>query len=290
MQFINEEEFLKEMAERKCDILCEKCLIQAYEGLKNTTVFVRHDNSDKLALIIEPRFDKLTEAVIFNFMYFLNPLGWNLLIVSYAGYHSDIQKRYPYAFVCDIGDKHIYFNDKGTPNITIDSYNTIMMDVELWKNLGVENILVFQRDCIMFRPFDERFINYEYAGANYYSNLSPIYGGMNGGFSFRKRQTMISCLESVTWTEIDEYRTKRKHSAFDIYENLTRNEDVFFTHACEILCRIVPDFYTREFFATETQITSNASVYHGWNKNLIPDRNIKDMLRGSPLFSKYLRE
>ena len=140
----------------------------------------------------------------------------------------------------------------------------------------------------MFRPFEQRFTKYDYAGANYYQNLSPIYGGMNGGFSFRKRSTMINCLESVTWDEIDWHRTQRKYSGFDIYDNLSHNEDVFFTHACEILCKAVPDFFNREFFATETQITSHAAVYHGWNKNLIPDCNVKDMLRGSPLFSKYL--
>ena len=262
--------------------------MRAYEEHKNSTAFVRHADSDKLALIIEPRFDKLTEAVIFNFMHFLNPLGWNLIIVSYSGYHSDIQKRYPYAIVCNIGDKHIYFNEQGTPNITIDSYNTIMMDLELWKNLGVENIIVFQRDCIMFRAFDERFLHYDYAGANYYSNLSPIYGGINGGFSIRNRSTMAYCLEAVTWDDIDQYRTQRKYSSFDIYDNLTRNEDVFFTHACEILCKIVPDFYSRAELATETEVTSKAAVYHGWNKNLIPDRNVKDMLRGSSLFSKYI--
>ena len=138
---INLEEYAKEMSERQGSIFCKEYLLRAYEEHHNSTAFIRHDKYDKLAFIIEPRFDKLTEAVIFNFMYFLNPLGWNLLIISYSGYHDTIQTQFPFAFVCDIGDKHIYFNDQGQPNITIDSYNTIMMDVELWKTLPVENII-----------------------------------------------------------------------------------------------------------------------------------------------------
>jgi len=279
----------EEIASRQSSVFCEEYLLQAYEDHKDSTKFVQHTEFDKLAIIIEPRFDKLTDAVIFNFMHFLNPLGWNLLIVSYSGYRTEIKEKYPYAIVCDIGDKHIYFNDQGIPNITIDSYNAILMDIELWKNLVVENILVFQRDCIMFRPFNDRFLKYDYAGANYFQNLAPIYGGINGGCSLRKRSTMIQCLESITWDEIDQYRTQRKYSCFNIYDNLSRNEDVFFTHACEILCKVVPDFHHREYFAIEAQVSTNAAVYHGWNKNLIPDQCVKDMLRGSPLFSKYIQ-
>lgn len=286
----NADEFMKEMSERNAGNLCFDCLFRAHKEHKDSTTFVRHTNSDKLAVIIEPRFDDITEAVIFNFMYFLNPLGWNLLIVSYSHFKDEIQARHPYSLIGCIGDKHIYFDDRGIPNITIHSYNTIMMDIDFWKALPASNIIIFQRDCIMFKAFDERFLKYDYAGANYFQNLSPIYGGINGGFSFRKRDSMINCIEAVKWTDIDQYRTQRKYSAFDIYDVLSRNEDVFFTHACEILCRIVPDFFNREFFATETEITSNAAVYHGWHKNLIPDRHVKDMLRGSPLFSKYIED
>ena len=50
---------------------------------------VKHNRgSDKLAIIIDPRYDDLMEAVIENFMYLMNPLGWNLLVVSWKGHRS----------------------------------------------------------------------------------------------------------------------------------------------------------------------------------------------------------
>jgi hypothetical protein len=236
------------------------------------------------AMIIEPRFDDLTEHVIYNFMHFLNPLGWNLIIVSYSGYNQRIQQKYPYALVFDIGDKHIYFDDSGTPNISIDSYNMIMLDVDVWRQLPGETIIVFQRDCIMFREFPSYFTLYDYAGANFHvDNQSPLFGGINGGFSIRKREAMIECLERVSWDDIFQYRTKMASSSEN--EHLLKNEDVFFTHACEILRKVVPDTYSRTFLCLENDFNPDASVIHGWNKGYTTYENLTVLLKASLLFS-----
>jgi hypothetical protein len=286
---LGQEKYDNYIAPRTSNQLCEEFLLRAHEEHKDSVSFKQYSHSNKIAVIIEPRFDKLTEAVIFNFMYYLNPLGWNLLIVSYEKRLDEIQQKYPFALTCGIGPKHIYFDEQGTPNINIDSYNTIMLDVDFWKLVPVENILIFQRDCIMFKPFDDKYTLYDYVGANYYGNPSPMHGGLNGGFSFRKRGAMISCIENVSWEDIEEYRKQRgKYSIFNINLELKHNEDVFFTHACEIMCKHVPDLHNREQFATETTMTSISAVYHGWNKNLVPDSYVKEMLRGSTLFSKYI--
>ena len=289
LDHLGPEKYTDYIAPRISNQLCEELLLRAYDEHKDSVSFTQHLTSDRIAVIIEPRFDKLTKAVIFNFMYYLNPLGWNLLIISHETFLDEIQKHYPFALFCGIGPKHIYFDANGVPNISIESYNTIMLDIDFWKLMPVENIIIFQRDCIMFRPFDDKYLLYDYAGATYYGNPSPIYGGLNGGFSFRKRSTMISCIENVSWEDIKQYRQQRiKYSAFRINDDLNNNEDVFFTHACEILCKIVPDIHNRESFATETSMTSIAAVYHGWNKNHLPDSYVKEMLRGSTLFSKYM--
>jgi hypothetical protein len=115
--------------------LCESLLLQAYATIGNHNMFVKHLICDKFALIIEPRFHTLTEAVIFNFMHFLNPRGWNLIIVSVSGYHKQISDKFPYAIVYDIANNLIILDEHGLPNISTETYNRIMMDVLFWKSL-----------------------------------------------------------------------------------------------------------------------------------------------------------
>ena len=267
--------------------ICEQKLKFAFYNRPREETFVRHADSNKVAILVEPRFDEITKYVIYNFMHFLNPLGFNLLIIGYSGHHQEIEQQYPYAFVYDIGDRHIFFDSSNKPNITIDAYNTIFMDPELWRNVPGEIALIFQRDCIMFRNFSEHFLLYDYAGSNYLSNLAPLYGGINGGFSIRKCATMLECLEKITWEKIDEYRASREYS--DCKENLIlrRNEDVFFTHACEILCKTVPDIYCRTFLCIENDFNPLASVHHGWNKGYISVDSLNHLLQSSPLFSRF---
>lgn len=297
--------------------LCESFLLKAYTTHK---LFVHNTVCDKFALIIEPRFHNLTEAVIFNFMHFLNPRGWNLIIASFSGYHTQIADRFPYAIVCDIADNLIHMDENGLPNISTDNYNKIMMDVRFWRSLPGNRILVFQLDCIMFHMFDERFLLYDYAGASFKNDASPIYGGINGGFSIRNRRSMIECLEKVTWEDINEYRMSRKHWPLSDPRELTRrNEDVFFTHACEILAKNVPDIFSRTVLAMEVKLEAfpvfdseeeriqwetqqedisksvnalncQSAVYHGWHKNHLSINDVKNMLKSSPLFSQYLDE
>ena len=152
---------------------------------------MRHENSDKIAVIIEPRIDQITEHVIYNFMHFLNPLGFNLLIITHSGHQQTIESRFPYAFMLNICDHHIFFDSSGNPNITIESYNTILFDPEFWRIVSAETVLIFQRDCIMFREFSEHFLLYDYAGSNYLVNHAPLFGGINGGFSIRKKSVML---------------------------------------------------------------------------------------------------
>jgi len=261
--------------------ICEHYLKYAFENRSKTECFLNYQNSTKTAVIIEPRFDKITEHVIYNFMHFLNPLGFNLVIISYSGYHKMIQDKLPYAFVYDISERHITIDSAGIPNISIASYNAILMDPEFWQILPGETVLIFQRDCIMFRPFSDHYLLYDYAGANYYSNMAPLFGGINGGLSIRNRATMLECLEKVSWDHIAKYREYHMMT-----EDLTvKHEDVFFTHACEILHKIVPDKYSRTFLCIETDTNESAAVHHGWNKDYIPKNHLYRLMESSPLFS-----
>jgi hypothetical protein len=137
--------------------------------------------------------------------------------------------------------------------------------------------------------FQEYFSDlYDYSGGNFYikEDISYFYGGVNGGFSLRNKNTMLECIEKITWEKIGEYRKK-----MGLIEPIKkRNEDVFFTHACEILLKFVPDKFHRVLLAIESDIFLNTSVFHGWNrkKNYHPMDIALMLLTQSPLFSKYI--
>lgn len=270
-------------------------------NLVNDTDFVKnqkihyHNDTDKVAVIIDPRFDKIMEAVIRNFMHFMNPHGWNLLIVSYSGYESEIHNIFPDCIFYKIPDEDIYMDTNNIPNITIDTYNKIFCDKDFWESIPYNNIAIFQKDCIMFKMFEEYFSDYfDFSGANYHkqNDIAYYYGGIQGGFSLRKKKAMIECLEKVSWEDINTYRlnTLQKNSLINNQTNHiidTVNEDVFFTYACEILFKRVPDVIHRSFLAIEADTNMNTCVYHGWTKNYHNVEFAMTFLSHSELFKKY---
>ena len=258
---------------------------------------VKHNRgSDRLAIIIDPRYDPLMEAVIENFMYLMNPNGWNLLIVSWKGHRNTIMNRFPNCFFTPIDNDKIYMNEKGEPNITIDSYNAILMDLDFWKGLPSDYICIFQKDCIMLKMFPEYFMHYDFCGASWHTkDVSLFNEGINGGFSLRKRCAMIECLEQVTYDMIEEYRRDARHNKSVVFKRVNhgflqlpvkRNEDVFFTYACEILRKAIPDVIHRSFLAIEAIYNPDTCVYHGWHYNYHNVEMAQLLLRNSVLFGK----
>lgn len=241
-----------------------------------THSYVNHPHSEKLAIIIDTRFDEIMEGVIHNFMYFMNPQGWNLRIVSYSKHASDIQAKFPWAQVRSIEDREIEY----TGNMSIESYNKLLLDVAFWKDIPETHVCIFQRDCIMYKMFPDYFMQYDFAGANYYKkeHCGFMYGGINGGFSLRNRNAMIECLESVDWQKIVEYKKE---------EVFTTNEDVFFTIACEILRKDVPDKWHRTFLAIEADFNLETCVYHGWHHDYHNTSLAIHLLKQSELFSRF---
>ena len=268
-----------------------------------------YPNSNKTAVILDPRFNPLMEAVIRNFMYFMNPDEWNLCIISYSGYENLIKTIFPNCIFKAIDAKYIYFKND-LPNIEIISYNEIFLSTEFWKNIPGEHIFIFQTDCIMYKMFPYYYLLYDYCGANYYNSCSPIYVGINGGCSLRKKSTMIECIEKINWNiDVPEYKTKlitvykkyknpinfnkinyRHNEKIYFSHNTKCNEDVFFTHACEILMKCVPDNINRTFFSTEVDINIHTCVHHGWNKNYHTNIFAIEILNNSTLFNRYINK
>jgi hypothetical protein len=161
---------------------------------------IKYDpESEKVAVIIDPRYDDIMKAVIYNFMYFLNRRGWNLMIFSYEGHEKAIKKDFPRCLFKKIEPSLIYFKENaddnnGTntpktpePNITVESYNKILLSKDFWLSIPFNIIMIFQKDCIMFKEIPEYFLEYDFSGANWYNpkNTTFFHYGINGGFSIR---------------------------------------------------------------------------------------------------------
>ena len=108
-------------------------------------------------------------------------------------------------------------------------YNDLLLDVDFWKKLEGSNILLHQFDAFIFKSWNDEFLDNNYLGAPcYFAGQELI---INGGFSFRKKEKMISLLE-----------THRPSKIF---------EDMFFSKVLEIdeeLCRKFA-FQEKEFDA-----------------------------------------
>lgn len=305
--------------------LYNNILLDFYNDVKDNFNIIKYENTDKVAIIIEPRMNMLyVHAVIYNFIYFMNPQGWNFIIYCNVK-ELDNETKLKF-FNCELIqiDENLLYKDytKNTYNLSIDNYNKILLDINFWNSIPepYENILIFQSDCIMYTMFNDYWLNYDYAGANYdysiinindnetnkrfYVNNKSIFsGGINGGFSIRKRKAMIECIENVSWGYIQNYRQelfnllklkeieideKNKFTLLTPINILVKNEDVFFTHACEILRKKIPDVIHRHLLAIETSYCNNTTVYHGWNKNYHTYDKAIHLLSLSPLFSKYV--
>lgn len=249
----------------------ESALQQIFLNPNAKYSYVKYENSPYLAIIIDPRYDELMLAVIRNFMYFLNPRGWNFLVVTHEMHQPRVNAELP-----GVGFMSLpagLLEDGHKPNMSIDSYNKILMDREFWTSLPAEHVLVFQTDCIMFRMFDESLLyDYDYVGANWYSphDMALVEGGVNGGCSLRSRQAMIDCLKYVTWDLIEQVRENmlKKHKIHGRSKKFMKYyEDVFFTSACELLHKRMPPIGQRSLFAIEADFDLRTCCYHGWNKN-----------------------
>ena len=106
--------------------LYEKSLLALAEKPTN---IVWHPNSEKVAIIMDPRYDNIMVGVIKNFMHHLNPHGWNLVIITHEKYVDSIE--FPGSMVLGISEKRIKYKDD-EPNIDIATYNEILMSKEFW--------------------------------------------------------------------------------------------------------------------------------------------------------------
>ena len=266
----------------------ENVLHRFSEKIKPTQEIQIYENTDKVAVIIDPRYDYLMEAVIRQHMFFLNPHGWNLMVISHASHADKIRADFPNCIFMSIDESIIYYRDD-KPNITLNSYNKIMLNVDFWKMIQFENILIFQKDCFMYKMFDEKFLEYDYVGARaplcVLENNQEMYL-MNGGLSFRKRTAMIFCLQNCSFEKI--YEKMDMKNIYNIKHLFVKSEDIFFSLACSFLQKNIPPFEQIPFFSIEGEYFIDAACKHGWNMQHHTTEQVLEILSANSNYKDFL--
>lgn len=252
--------------------------------IKPTQDIQFYADSDKVAIIVDPRYDDLMEAVIRQHMFFLNPCGWNLMVVSHTSHADKIRADFPNCIFAEIDESLIYYNDD-KPNITIDGYNRTFLSLQFWLAIPSEHICVFQKDCFMYKMFDAKFLEYDFVGARSvlfeYENNNK-YLVINGGFSLRKKTAMLDCLKTTSFNQLynDLYKTidSQKIKITNPHNLGKKNEDIFFSLAC----KNIPHRQIQPEFSVEAEYYADTAGYHGWNKSYHNVEQVLEILSANP--------
>jgi hypothetical protein len=268
----------------------ENVLHRFSKKIKPTQEFVFYKDSDKVAIIMDPRYDDLMEAVIRQHMFFLNPWGWNLMVVSHASYADKIRADFPNCIFAEIDESLIYYKDD-KPNITIDGYNRTFLSSHFWLAIPSEHIFVFQKDCFMYKMFDSKFLEYDFVGARsvlfeYENHIQYLV--INGGFSLRKKTAMINCLKTMSFNQLynDLYKTiNTQEIKITNPKHLgKKNEDIFFSLAC----KNIPHRDIQPEFSVEAEYFAETAGHHGWNKSYHTRDQVLEILLANPNYKDLM--
>ena len=229
-------------------------------SLKNQTKYLQNQNfrfnlsdTDKVAVIIEPRNLIHLQYIVYNVMYNLGP-DWNLHVIAHD--YTFIKECFP--------DCSFMFSSLSSDNLSPTEYNKLVKSVQFWNAIKEENVLIFQTDsCVMNKLRNLDLLKYSFIGGIYqYSKAThiqttpkSIVGDLSwnnhsnqihlcnspyhhysicGGFSFRKKSHMIHCINKVDTEMIIAYRNRYAMNIEYFFCNEI-GEDIFFQHALELL-------------------------------------------------------
>ena len=226
--------------------------------------------SNYAAVIVEPRSDfKSLETICRNVMYFL-PEHWNLVVYSYDD--NLVKNR--------LTNMEYIFHKTEKPSLCLEEYSKLLMSQTFWNSIPADNILIFQTDSYITQHFTEDYISniikYPFVGALYkidevgnypvgYNICSINHNrkySMSGGFSFRNKKAMLTCIKNVTIDDIEYYRDTNKLPI--INKNQMNYEDLYFEHALYFLGYNLPDEKTCSDFCCQVLYYFTPSrAFHG---------------------------
>jgi hypothetical protein len=169
-------------------------------------------------------------------------------------------------------------------NININQYNNFFFDLNFWNLFVGKTLFIYQEDSIIFKNNFTDFINYDFIGAPYYMGTTrdfmiPYHS--NGGFSIRKKETLIKLLK-MDISRVFFINVQWVHPNGEILDNPP--EDTFFTGAmlrleCMGLMKDIkyPNKVDAIRFSTDEVVDSNSFGGHQFWKN---DKNwVKRMIK-----------
>jgi hypothetical protein len=182
------------------------------------------------AIIIEPRKHRALEFVLRNALDNLD-LRWSVQIFHGTENEEWLKQILEKSFQKDL--PRISLKNLGVSNLkTSQEYNKLLTSREFTEAIPTETFLIFQTDSMInpaHKNLIEKFIDYDYVGAPWKSIISVG----NGGFSLRKRSTMLKIIEKYN----------RPNEMY---------EDVFFSIGCFRLRAHVPSLEIAKEFSIET--------------------------------------
>lgn len=201
----------------------------------------RYPKSDNAAVIVEPREHQLLKPIIKCINYFcnINPKLNNDNSEEYASNFNiyliggNKTKLYIETLFSAEDLKNIIFIDMEIDNINADQHNYLLQQEIFWQQFREEHILIFQTDSYMFRSIPKKYLDYDFVGALTVNKFSRTPNGysQNGGFSLRKRSSMIEAIKRVTYQDMNRYRNSKNLK--DINDKIIA-EDIYFWHALEL--------------------------------------------------------
>lgn len=189
------------------------------------------NNSNKIAVIVEPRKHKHLSAVLKNVAYYLGK-GWSMQI-----FHGNKNLNYIKKIIGN--NTNIILTNLEVDNLTINKYNKLLKSVSFWKKIKADKILIFQTDALLRKNNINDFLKFDYIGGpwptyNRAYKITKSYIG-NGGLSLRTRNVMIKICEKYN-SQHDEpedvyfskYCVKDKYKIADLKSGLEFSVDVIF--------------------------------------------------------------
>jgi hypothetical protein len=193
------------------------------------------------AIIIEPRKHMALEFVLNNM---LDCLSCEWKVILFHGINNEEYSKEIFGRLNEIYPNRLQLVKLDIVNLNTKTYSELLATkYDVYNYIHTEYFLIFQTDSMMFKEnahFMEEFLNhdYDYVGApwlicNYPPTRERGFIG-NGGFSLRKKSTMMKILERREWDE-----------------NGLWEEDLYFTRNYEGIELKKPDYEKAKKFCVD---------------------------------------
>lgn len=251
--------------------IIETVLVNQSNDLRQHQKIINKPGRSKVAVIVEPRsYHPLLEACVRNAM---SALGEECNLEIHTGHPEFVATLFPGSDFAII---------KTPPNYTRNQYSDLFMSTPFWERIQEETVIIFQTDVVFFRSIPEKFFEYDYAGANYFTPgfVSKRIGGIQGGFSIRKKKAMLECIQKITSDKVCAELQLKPFTPLP--------EDVYFTIACDLLNKKVPGVFERCELAIESNFCETPCAFHGFPCNYFSYNEYELLVQNSPLLCSYL--